>query len=155
MKDLYPLVASLAVAGIVYVMRERHRKRTRINPARPDLTIAEAWELWHVAPGYEAGEDVLARARESLTEPDGLTGLRQEIVNSVTTALYLETILELGEPERKVLLKGYEEGMEPVLRNVLYVSNVRWRMLREFGRLKYDDAAPEDWFEQYTAVAGP
>ena len=38
---------------------------------------------------------------------------------------------------------------------MLGLSNVRWRMLREFGRLKYDDAAREDWFEQYTAVAGP
>src|SRR5690242_15626434 len=105
MKDLYPLFASLAIAGIVYVMRERHRKRTRINPARPDLTIAEAWKLWVASSEAETDADVLARARESLTEPDGLTALRQDIVNSVTTALYLETILELGEPERKALLK--------------------------------------------------
>jgi hypothetical protein len=153
--DFYPLITALVIAVVVYVLRERHRKRTRIDPARPDLTMDEAWALWHAQSGFGDTEDVLRRARESLVEPDGLDSLRQEIVRSATTALYLETILELGEPERKALLKGYEEGMEPLLRGVVGVSNVRWRVLREYGRLKYDDAAPEDWFEQYVHIAAP
>jgi hypothetical protein len=155
MADLYPLVAALVIAVAVYILRERHRRRTRIQPARPDLTMDEAWQLWRKESGYSAPEDVLARARESLHDPESLESLRREVVRSVTTGLYLETILELGGPERKALLKGYEEGMEPLLRGVIGVSNVRWRVLREYGRLKYDDAAPEDWFEQYCSVAAP
>jgi len=153
--DFYPLIAALALAGVVYVLRERHRKRTRIHPARPDLTMDEAWQLWRARPNFSAPADVLAQARESLADPEGLPSLRQEMVRSVTTALYLETILGLGEPERKALLKGYEEGMEPLLRGVIGVNSVRWRVLREYGRLKYDDAAPEDWFEQYVEIAAP
>jgi hypothetical protein len=45
--------------------------------------------------------------------------------------------------------------MEPLLRRIAGVSKVRWRVLREYGRLKYDDAAREDWFEQYVDVAAP
>jgi hypothetical protein len=153
--DFFPLIAALAIAVVVYVLRERHRQRTRIQPARPDLTMHEAWELWRAESSFQTSEDVLAQARESLAEPESLELLRREIVRSANTALYLETILELGEAERKALLKGYEEGMEPLLRNVIGVSNVRWRVLREYGRLKYDDAAPEDWFEQYVEIAAP
>jgi hypothetical protein len=153
--DFYPLLAALAIAAVAYVLRERYRKRTRIQPARPDLTVDEAWQLWLAHPDYQAPEDVLARARASLYDPDSMDSVRREIVRSATTALYLETILELGETERKALLKGYEAGMEPLLRGVIGVSNVRWRVLREYGRLKYDDAVPEDWFEQYVAVAAP
>ena len=154
-QDFYPLLAALAIAATVYVLRERHRKRTRIQPSRPDLTIDEAWQLWRAHSSYPASEEVMTQARADLVEPLGLDALRREIVRSATTAMYLETILELGEPERKALLKGYEEGMEPLLRSVIGVSSVRWRVLREYARLKYDDAAPEDWFEQYVEIAAP
>ena len=155
MHDLYPLILALAVAAGLYVLRERYRKRTRIKPARPELTIEQAWQTWRAKGEYRAREDALARARASLSEPDGLETVRREIVHSVTTALYLEVILGLAEIERKALLKGYEEGMESTLWNVVAVSNIRWRVLREYGRLKYDDAGPEDWFEQYVNLAGP
>ena len=153
--DFYPLMAALAIAAAVYLLRERHRKRTLIRPARPDLTMDEAWELWRAGASFEASDDVLAQTRRTLADPESLQSLRQEIVRSATTALYLETILELGETERKALLKGYQEGMEPMLRGIIGVSNVRWRVLREYGRLKYDDAGPEDWFEQYVEIAAP
>jgi hypothetical protein len=153
--DFYPLLAALAIAALAYVLRERHRKRTRIQPARPDLTTDEAWQLWRADPEHQAPDDVLAQARASLHDPDSMDSLRREILRSATTALYLEAILELAETERKALLKGYEEGMEPLLRSVIGVSNVRWRVLRLYGRLKYDDAVAEDWFEQYVAVAAP
>jgi len=155
MTDFYPLIAALAIAVGVYLLRERHRRRTRIQPAHPDLTMEEAWRLWREESGYTAPEDVLEQARQSLEEAPGMEALRRELVRSFTTVLYLETILELGEPERKALLKGYEEGLEPLLRKVVAVSNVRWRVLREYGRLKYDDASPEDWFEQYVQIAAP
>ena len=45
--------------------------------------------------------------------------------------------------------------MEPLVRNVIDVSTVRWMVLREYGRLKYDDAVPEDWFDQYIETATP
>src|SRR5205814_1705299 len=153
--DFYPLIMALAIATVMYIVRDRHRKRTRIAPARPDLTLTEAWELWRAQRNFEATEDVLAQTRDSLEEPDSLDSLRREIVRSATTALYLEAILQLGDAERKALLKGYQEGMERLLRGIVGVSNVRWRVLREYGRLKYDDAAPEDWFEQYVQVAAP
>src|SRR5437016_403725 len=101
MTEFYPLVAALAIAAVAYVVRERHRRRTRVQPARPDLTIDEAWQLWRSQSGYHAPEDVMMQARRGLQEPDSLDSLRRDIVRSVTTALYLETILELGEAERK------------------------------------------------------
>jgi hypothetical protein len=30
-----------------------------------------------------------------------------------------------------------------------------WQALREYLRLKYDDAVPEDWFDHFTSVARP
>jgi hypothetical protein len=153
--DFYPLIAALAIAVAVYILRERRRRRIRIQPARPDITIEETWQLWLTQSGYEATEDVITQAHYSLHDPESLNALRREIVCGATTALYLEAILGIGEQERRALLKGYEEGMEPLLRTIVGVSNVRWRVLREYGRLKYDDAAPEDWFEHYIQVAGP
>ena len=155
MADFYPLIAALAIAVAVYILRERRRRRIQIQPARPEITIEEAWQLWLAQSGYEGTEHVITQAHYSLPDPGSVDALRREIVRSATTALYLEAILELGEQERRALLKGYEEGMEPLLRTIAGVSNVRWRVLREYGRLKYDDAAPEDWFEQYIQLAGP
>jgi hypothetical protein len=162
MGDFVPLIAALVVAAVVYALRERQRRRTRINPARPDLTMEQAWDGWRAPAGFEPSPAVLAQAKQSLLETEraladagGMESMRRETLRSATTALYMETILELPEAERKVLLKGYEEGMEPLVRNVIGVSAVRWRVLREYGRLKYDDAAPEDWFDQYIEVAAP
>ena len=161
LEDFIPLVLALALAATIYVVRERRRRRTSIRPARPDVTMAEAWELCVMA-GTPGTPEAREKARQSLLETErvlaergDLRALRREIIGSVTTALYLETILGLAEAERAVLLKGYEAGMEPLLRSVIEVSNLRWTVLREFGRLKYDDAAAEDWFEQYVEIARP
>jgi hypothetical protein len=153
--DLFPLIAALAIAAAIYILRERRRQRTCIRPVRPDLTIDEAWQLWRLQANYHAAEEIMEQARQSLKEPESLDALRREIVRNVTTALYLETILGLGEADRKALLKGYQEGMEPLTRRVIWISDVHWRVLREYGRLKYDDVASEDWFEQYVEVAAP
>jgi hypothetical protein len=161
MGDFVPLIAALAIAAVVYALRERHWQRTRIRPARPDLTMEQAWEKWRAPAGFAPSPAVLAEAKQSLRETESalgdgdIAGLRREILRSATTALYLETILELPETERGVLLKGYEPGMEPLVRSVIEVSAVRWRVMREYGRLKYDDTSPEDWFHHYMEFAGP
>jgi hypothetical protein len=160
--DFFPLLGAILVAASVYWLRERYYRRTRVNPQRPDLTMAEAWEIWCASETLDPSAEALEQARESLFETErelvaaaDLRGLRREIVRSATTGLYLETILEVGETERAALLKGYEPGMEPLLRNVIAVSTVRRQVLREYAQLKYDDAVSEDWFEQYIQVAGP
>jgi hypothetical protein len=168
--DFVPLVAALMVAAAVYVLRERHRRRTLVNPLRPDLMLPEAWELWRagqaknpdlrfVASGFAASPAVEAQVARDLAEIAGgvgdLEALRREIVRSATTAMYLETILTTSETERKALIKGYEEGMEPLARDAIAASTLRWVVLREYGRLKYDDAVADDWFHQYMELAGP
>ena len=125
--DFVPLIAALAAAAAIYAWRERRRRRTRIAPERPDLTLAEI-------------------TAEPLPEPRNLQEVRQQTLRHATAALYLETILETH---------ACDPALEPRLRALLEDSTARWRTLREYARLKYDDAAPEDWFEHYRAVALP
>ncbi len=153
--DFLPLIAALVAAVAIYALRERHRRRTRVHPLRPDITLPEAFDLWRAPEGFDPSPEVRAQARESLLEVDGMRALRREIIRSATTALYLDMILALPDAERAVLLKGYEPGMDALVRQVRDVSTIRWMVLREYGRLKYDDAVPEDWFEQYLNVARP
>ncbi len=153
--DFYPLIVGLALAVAIYALRERRKQRSRIAPERPDLTIAEAWEICSARFASDFSDAVREEAARSLTEPEDLLALRQQIVRNAAMALYLEAILKLGETERQALLKGYQNGMEPLVRGAIGVSTVRWQVLREYGRLKYDDAAPEDWFHQYMEIAAP
>ena len=153
--DYLPLLAAILLAVAIYWVRERHYRRTRVRPPRPDVTLAEAGEIWSDAQAAPPPPEVLEQARQGLLEMEGLLQLRHQIVREATTVIYLETILQLGEAERTVLLKGYAAGMETLLRNVIDVSTARRQVLREYAHLKYDDVAPEDWFEQYTQVAGP
>jgi hypothetical protein len=125
--DFIPLIAALILAAAIYTLRERHRRRTRINPPQPDLKLAE------ITP-------------EPLPEPQNLHELRRQILHHATLALYLETILELD---------WVEPSLEPQITQKVAVAAERWQTLREYARLKYDDAAPEDWFEHYRALAAP
>ena len=158
-----PLIAGLIAAAAIYVARERRRRRNTIHPARPDLTMPEAWRLWRERGERPSADAVEAQAGASLLETERLLGespnplrlLRGEILRSATTCLYLQAILEFGDTERAALLKGYTPQLEPALRSALELSDIRRRVLREYGRLKYDDTAPDDWFEQYTRVARP
>jgi hypothetical protein len=125
--DFIPLMAALVIAAAIYVLRERYRRRTRVNPARPDLRLAE------ITP-------------EELPEPQDLQELRRQILHHATVTLYLEAVLEL---------QRCEPGIEPLLREEIVRGTTRWQALREYGRLKYDDLAPEDWFEHYRAIAAP
>ena len=163
LRDFLPLIAALMVAAGIYIARERHRRRTTINPARPDLTMAEAWQLWLDSGERTPAKQVEEQAVPSLLETERVLGrsdhplrqLRSEILRDATTSLYLELILELNDTERSVLLKGYTPEMEPALRGALELSTIRWSVLREYGALKYDDAATDDWFDQYTRIARP
>jgi hypothetical protein len=163
LRDFVPLAVALTIAAAIYVARERRRRQALIQPLRPDLTMTEAWDLWRSRGEHASREVVQAQAGASLLDTERLLVradnplrlLRTQIVSSATTCLYLEAILEFGEAERKALLKGYNEGMEPVLRHVCEVATLRWTVLREYGNLKYDDAAPNDWFHHYLRVAGP
>ena len=125
--DFVPLIAALILAAAIYVLRERHRRRTRIDPPRPDLTLAEL-------------------TADPLPEPQNLSELRRQILHHATVALYLETILDLH---------CADPALEPQIREQIDTAAARWQTLREYARLKYDDAAPEDWFEHYRALARP
>ena len=58
-------------------------------------------------------------------------------------ALHLEAIARLPESERAVLLKGYQPGMDALLRaGALPKPVAQWAVLRHYARLKYDDAVP-------------
>ena len=61
-------------------------------------------------------------------------------------ALYLETVLDFH---------AADPALEPQIREQIETAAARWQTLREYARLKYDDAAPEDWFEHYRALAAP
>src|SRR5579864_3461819 len=105
--DFVPLILALAIAAAVYLLRERHRRRNRIQPESPGLTMAEAWDLSRASAAYEASAEAQQQARASLLETErtllasgDLRALRREILRSATTAIYLETILALAEPER-------------------------------------------------------
>ncbi len=173
--DLAPLAAVLAVATAAYVWRERRRRRTLVRPAYPDIEVAQVWENW-LAGIRETPDLVLAPpGTDDLAEPLGpraLAGLvetgcrcasaehprialRQAILEAATLGLHLEVLLEADETERRSLLKGYQEGMEPWLRESFTLATVHWLVLRQYGQWKYDDAAPDDWFHRFFRVARP
>lgn len=78
--------------------------------------------------------------RKALAGDDPRVAFRQAAIENAVAALYLETIAELGV-----------EGTADLLR----AHNHNRQTLREFLRLKYDDAVPDDWFEHFTRVARP
>lgn len=159
--DLVPLFAALATAVAIYVMKERHRRRTEVIPPRPDITMDEAWDCWlaETPPPeppprgvLESLEAIEVRAGESDRPQDAI---RTAIMDAAVLAVNLEAIAALGEPERQVLLKGYTEGMEGLLRDTIRGHNAQWSALRFYARLKYDDAVPDDWFDHFLHVARP
>lgn len=173
-QELLPLLAALAIAAIVYTVREVHRRRFTVRPPLPDLTLREGWELWRRGgaqhpdikffPADAALTDgVAAEMERALPAAEtGISGanhprqaVRRSILENAGVALHLEAIIGLGQEERKALLKGYREGMEGLLQNAWRLSVHRWILLRFYGRLKFDDAVPDDWFQHYMRVARP
>jgi hypothetical protein len=130
LRELFPLLTALTVAAIVYVARERRRRRMRIAPPRPDLAMREVSD----APA------LLQIERAALATDDPRVAFRRAAIQNAVAALYLETIAECGVEQTGELLRAHTEA---------------WRALREYLRLKHDDAATEDWFDHFTSVARP
>jgi hypothetical protein len=158
LQDLAPLIAALAAAVFAYIARERYRKRTEVRPARPDIGIEEAWEVWRAGATDVAAEffapvaETAARAAEAVHPR---VFLRNAVIESALMALHLETIEALADEERAVLLKGYAPGMDGLLREARRAHTAHWMALRCYLRLKYDDAVADDWFDHFLRVAGP
>ncbi len=163
LRDLAPLVAALAAAVLLYLARDRHRRRTQVRPARPDITIGEAWQSWHalgaVALPDEESDKVAAEAAVTAARAAGADHprlyLRDAILHSATMDLHLEAITALPDAERAILLKGYAPDMDPLLAQARRAYMCHWMALRHYLGLKYDDAVAGDWFDHYLHVAGP
>lgn len=173
--DLFPLLAALALAAAVYGWRERHRRRTEVRPPFPEMRIEEAWDWW--CRGSRDAADLalsppltdplpeawLAQALAGLIETERRclasdhprVGLRHALLENATLSLHLEAVLEAGEAERPALLKGYQPGMDPWLREVLALSVVHWLVLRRYAHWRYDDAVEDDWFHRFYRIARP
>jgi hypothetical protein len=130
LRELFPLLTALTVATIVYVARERHRRRMRIAPPRPDLAMRDV-----------SGAPLLLQIeRAALATDDPRVAFRRAAIQNAVAALYLETIAACGVENTAELLRAHAEA---------------WQSLREYLRLKYDDAVPDDWFDHFTSVARP
>jgi hypothetical protein len=129
-RQLLPLVTALTIATVMYVVREQRRRRLRIHPARPDITMREV-----------CAEPALVEIeRRCLATDDPRVAFRQAAIESLVGALYLETIAECGVANTEQMLAAYTQV---------------WHALREYLRLRYDDAAQDDWFEHFMAIARP
>jgi hypothetical protein len=175
--QLFPWLVAMAFAVVVYVLRELYRKRRQVNPRFPDLTMEQAWESWlegvrknpdrvlmpegvepDRVPEHEREEllrDLLEIERRSLATAKPRLALRSAVLETVGIALHLEALLELGETERQALLKGYQPGMDGLLRHAIRMLALRWIVLRRYAHWKYDDAGANDWFHHFVRVARP
>jgi hypothetical protein len=130
LRELLPLLTALTVAVVVYVVRERRRLRRRIAPPRPDIAMREVSD----APA------LLEIERAAQAAGDPRMALRRAALENAVAALYLETIAACGVENTGELLRAHTAA---------------WRAVREYLRLKYDDAVADDWFDHFTAVARP
>jgi hypothetical protein len=75
-----------------------------------------------------------------LATDDPRVAFRRAAIENAVAALYLETIAECGVENTGEMLRAHTEI---------------WRALRDYLRLKYDDAVADDWFDHFTRVARP
>jgi len=130
LRELFPLLTALTVAVVVYILREQRRRRMRIAPTRPDIAMREVCD----SPA------LLEIERAALATDDPRVALRRAAIENAVAGLYLETIAECGVENTGEMLRAH---------------NDMWRALREYLRLKYDDAVADDWFDHFTLVARP
>jgi hypothetical protein len=127
----------------------------------PEITMGEAWQIWErgeEAPAHLRAtleRDLLATESRCLASPNPRLALRAAILESAAAALHLQAIACYGEAERQALLTGYVAGMDQALRNAVAFTNLKRTVLRDYARLKYDDASPRDWFDHFMDVAEP
>lgn len=148
----------------------------RLRPRFPDLTMEEALELWRRDRRTDPDADLVpvpnaflcsgtvweAASRSALeaerlirTSPDPRRALRQAILAQAALALKLEAIRERDETARQALIRGYRPGMDELLAGAAAACHLTWRLLRHYGRLKFDDAVSEDWFHRFLRLARP
>ena len=130
LRELFPLLTVLTVAAVVYIMRERRRRRMRIAPPRPDIVMREVC----------GAPRLLEIERAALATDDPRVAFRRAAIENAVAVLYLETIAECGVENTGEMLRAHTET---------------WRALREYLRLKYDDAVADDWFDHFKRVARP
>jgi hypothetical protein len=130
LRELLPLLTALTAAVVLYVVRERRRRRMRIAPPRPDIAMREVSD----------NPALLEIERAALATDDPRVAFRRAAIENSVAALYLETIADYGVENTGEMLRAHTE---------------LWRALREYLRLKYDDAVADDWFDHFTSVARP
>jgi len=130
LRELFPLLAALTAAALVYARREQRRRRMRIAPPRPDIRMRELTDR----------RDLLEIERACMATDDPRAAFRRAALDNAVAALYLETIAECGVQNTGELQ--------------LIHAEIR-RTLREYLRLKYDDAVADDWFDHFRRMAGP
>jgi hypothetical protein len=130
LRELFPLLTALTVAAVVYLRREQHRRRMRIAPPRPDLAMRELRDI----------TALIEIERAALSTDDPRVAFRRAAIENAVAGIYLETIAECGVQNTSEMLRAHTQI---------------WQALREYLRLKYDDAVPEDWFDHFTSVARP
>jgi hypothetical protein len=130
LRQLFPLLTALTAAAVIYAMREQRRRRMRVAPPRPDLVMRE------VSDRPELAEI----ERAALATDNPRVAFRRAAIENAVAELYLETIAGCGVENTGELLRAHAET---------------WRALREYLRLKYDDAVPDDWFDHFRSIARP
>lgn len=130
LRELIPLLTALAVAVILYTIRERRIRRMRIAPLQPDIDMRELSD----APA------LLEIERDALVSGNPRDAFRRAAIKNAVAGLYLEAIADCGISNTGEMLLAHTEV---------------WRTIREYLRLKYDDAVPNDWFEHFMLVARP
>ena len=130
LRELFPLLTALTVAAVVYAMREQRRRRMRIAPPRPDIAMREVCDT----------PALLEIERACLATADPRVAFRRAAIENAVAGLYLETIAECGVENTGEMLRAHTQI---------------WQALREYLRLKYDDAVADDWFDHFTRVARP
>ena len=129
-RELLPLLAALSIAAAIYITRERRRLRLRILPAQPQVTMREICD----------DPALLEIEKSCLAADDPRVAFRRAAIESAVGALYLEIIADFGVQDTANLRSFYDRN---------------WRVLREYLRLKYDDAVADDWFDHFVLVARP
>ena len=174
--SLWHIFYAILFAATVCVAREYLRWRDRVRPRRPDITLEEALEhcrsgmvkltdleLLPATPSQAIAGPLLAELRASFAEaerrgrraPSERIAVRQAILGNATLALQLEAVIGQDEAARQALIRGYETGMDRQLRDAAQRCVIRWYVLREYARWKFDDAVRDDWFHHYIHIARP
>jgi len=176
--ELEHILYALILAAAAYVVRELRRWRHEIRPKNPTMTIRQAWKRWeegirkHPDRRFAGAalrpdavpEPLREHVRRHLEEMAALAAsaeeherhaVRRMILSQVTLELLLDALARSDETSRQALIQGYQPGMAEALRQAAVASRVKWLVLRDYARWKFDDAVPDDWFHHYRGLAGP